>query len=183
MGLQAHLALEGSATVQDAPYAKEPDASYQPRENIPGRDSRWPSVVVEAGLSEGLGRLRIDAQWWLLRSRGQVKLAIVISVNRNEPRILFEQWEAYSGPSRSGHDLRSDSRGELRAERTHRITITHQLGTTTTVGDPLVIPFRSVFLRDPANAVEQDFVLTRADLELIAGFVWEAQGFIQKASR
>src|SRR5438045_8118829 len=45
------------------------DAVYKP--TILKNKDDWPTLVLEAGLSESLPRLRIDAGWWLTNSGGE----------------------------------------------------------------------------------------------------------------
>jgi fermentation-respiration switch protein FrsA (DUF1100 family) len=45
--------------------SKELDASFKP--SYRGKHG-WPSLVIEAGLSESLVKLRRDAAWWLTNS-------------------------------------------------------------------------------------------------------------------
>jgi hypothetical protein len=65
MGLVSglHYASTGSARYShrlNPNSQKEADSSIGPAIPDP-----WPALVIEAGWSEGLSRLRIDAQWWL----------------------------------------------------------------------------------------------------------------------
>lgn len=81
MGLDDQLVPTGSATISGSPYKKEPYASYVAMELPPGRNDKWPTLVIETGFLGSLRRLRVDAEWWLVRSRGDVKVAIIIAVD------------------------------------------------------------------------------------------------------
>ncbi|KAG0160708.1 hypothetical protein PDIDSM_8238 [Penicillium digitatum] len=69
---------------------KEPDESWVPMQPAPGRDKKKPTVVVEVGVSEAYAKLIADAEWWPKNSKGNVKLAVIISVSREIPMITFE---------------------------------------------------------------------------------------------
>jgi hypothetical protein len=68
----------------------ENDGAYGLAQPVPGRNPKWPTVVVEVGVSESYRKLRADAQWWLTNSRSDVKLVIIVSVSRKTPNIKFE---------------------------------------------------------------------------------------------
>ncbi|KAI9038926.1 uncharacterized protein KD926_010140 [Aspergillus affinis] len=111
---------QGSGRVKDGPYSKEPDESYLPVRRIPGRDPKWPTLVVEVGYSETRGRLRVDCRWWLGRSQGQVKIALLLSIDRDRPHILIEKWE--NGPATHGYNFRVP--GRLSPQKTAAISVT-----------------------------------------------------------
>ena len=59
------------------------------------------------------------------------------------------------------------------------VTITlSEEGEYQVTGVPFAIQFRDIFLCEPANAQESDFVYTTEDLEQYAKHVWMRQGFI-----
>jgi hypothetical protein len=113
--------------------------------------------------------------WWLCRSRGDVRIVLIISVNRTRPGIVIEQWEADRSASHDRYNLRSVAR--IVPVKTTTITITRQGRQTTVVGAPLVIPFSDVLLRDPKPPRESDFVFEQAYLEHLAEIVWADQNF------
>lgn len=69
---------------------KEPDGSWIPASLPDGRTKKWPSVGLEVRYSESLARPRVDAAWWLSRSKGDVKVVLTISINVKKPQILIE---------------------------------------------------------------------------------------------
>jgi hypothetical protein len=48
--------------------------------------------VIEAGVSESLQRLRCDAQWWISHSSGQVRIILLIKVNKARKHVMIEKW-------------------------------------------------------------------------------------------
>ncbi|KAB8264950.1 hypothetical protein BDV32DRAFT_134850 [Aspergillus pseudonomiae] len=175
-GLRGKLRTAGAQTFVDDPYRKEPDASFIPEVPIPGRDKKWPSIVIETGVSESVPRLRIDASWWLARSRGLVKLVILISISRVEAKIALECWNF--GAVQHSYNLRSLSQFPLRPTKTQTITISRSGGSTTVTGAPLVIQFQDAFINPPSGPLQGDFIFGAALLEEIARSVWQAQGII-----
>jgi hypothetical protein len=65
--------------------SKEGDSSYKPL--VRTRETDWPTLIFEAGLSESLTRLRYDAQWWLTHSGGDVKIVVIISIKQAERKL------------------------------------------------------------------------------------------------
>ncbi|KAJ6125327.1 hypothetical protein N7471_012644 [Penicillium samsonianum] len=89
-GLDELIRPLGSKTIQGVFCRKEANAAYGPAQPVPGRNPKWPTVVVEVGVSESYRKLRADAEWWLTNSRGDVKLVIIVFVSRKTPNIKFE---------------------------------------------------------------------------------------------
>lgn len=61
--------VEGSSRCSGPSSSKEADSSYKPISRRYKND--WSTIVFESGRFEGLGRLRFDAQWWLVNSGGE----------------------------------------------------------------------------------------------------------------
>lgn len=86
------LVPTGSERVRSGPYTKEPASSWRPATLPPSRDAKWPSLVMECG---GLGsgtRLRVEAEWWIKRSQGDVKVVILLVVWPCGSGIALEKW-------------------------------------------------------------------------------------------
>jgi len=81
------LALESSISPNSA---KQGDSNYKPSSRSAKTD--WPTVVFESGFFETLTRLGEDAQWWLLNSGGDVKIAVVILIWPAQRTLLTEKW-------------------------------------------------------------------------------------------
>ncbi|KAI1832753.1 hypothetical protein DTO006G1_9532 [Penicillium roqueforti] len=90
MGLGKSICPLGSKTIQGMFCRKQADKAYGPAQPVPGRNPKWPTVMVEVGVSESYRKLRADAEWWLINSRGDVKLVMIVSISRKTPNIKFE---------------------------------------------------------------------------------------------
>ncbi|CAI7601675.1 unnamed protein product [Penicillium glandicola] len=90
MGLDESIRPFGSRTMEGVFCKKEADESYGPTQPVLGRNPKWPTVVVEVGVSESYRKLRADAEWWLMNSRGDVKLIIIVSISQKTPNVKFE---------------------------------------------------------------------------------------------
>lgn len=90
MGLDESIRPLRSKTIQGFFCTKEADVSFGLAQPIPGRSTKWPTIVVEIGVSESYRKLQADAEWWLTNSTGDVKLVIILSISRKTPKITFE---------------------------------------------------------------------------------------------
>jgi hypothetical protein len=74
---------------------KEADDCFIPptRHATRNQPTGWPSLVIEAGVSESLTRLRYDARWWFENSEGAVRTVILLSIKRRQRTILLEKWQ------------------------------------------------------------------------------------------
>lgn len=151
--------------------------------DIPGRERRLPSFVIERGYMDFIGRMRAEAAWWIPASKGDIKIAVVLGFNRTKPVLVLEEWRAaeQDGGNQGGDD--GDGEDDVRRPtpiKSQMVTITSsEEGEYQVTGAPFTIRFRDLFLREPANAQESDFVYTTEDLEQYAKHVWMRQGFIR----
>jgi hypothetical protein len=164
----------GSTTYHGSSSSKEGDSTYKPRCRT-GRDD-WPVLVFEAGVSETLGNLRADAQWWLNSSGGEVKIAIVISIVRRTKRLLIEKWclqpRTPTAPVTRANALVPTKIQELTI--TQNPPIPPPRGTIPTyavTGAPLTLEFEKLLLRAPVPP-EGDVIFTTVDLQAWAGDFW-----------
>jgi hypothetical protein len=81
----------GRTTVAGLTREKSPDSCWTTSVQVPGRDTKWPTVVIEAGWSEPIGKLEQDVLFWLRESEQQVKVALTINVTRRGS-ITIQQW-------------------------------------------------------------------------------------------
>ena len=70
--------------------SKEGDQCFRPRTRT-GREA-WPSVMVEIGYSEGMDFLRLDAEWWLIKSKDRTRFVILVEMERDPFVIRIECW-------------------------------------------------------------------------------------------
>ncbi|KAF3767004.1 hypothetical protein M406DRAFT_274460 [Cryphonectria parasitica EP155] len=134
-----------------------------------------PTLVIEAGYSESLQRLRNDMQWWFSASNHGVKIVLLVKFDPRRQEILLEKWEEEPRGQRPGAAT-TRSMGSLAPVKRQTVTITKDPTSPDTYNvarGALVLSFRLLFLRDP-NPGEGDIVFSIQDLEEIAQSVWRA---------
>ncbi|KAJ6089790.1 hypothetical protein N7467_005006 [Penicillium canescens] len=159
-GQESRLLPTGGAEVEGSTRKKKPDYSWTTSTHIPGRDVKWPTIVVEAGWSEPMAKLKQDILFWLRESGQQVKVALTIQVTRRGS-VTIQQWV-----------LDETARSPVKPMQTMHITRNrnprlnqHQ------ISGSMHIPFEDCFLR-AKRGNESDFVLSNEDLTEIAEAVW-----------
>ncbi|KAI9035161.1 uncharacterized protein KD926_004456 [Aspergillus affinis] len=70
---------------------KEGDSTFK-NAYLRGRESDWPHLVIETGVSESLRELRRDTGWWLSNSEGEVLVVVVIHITRATKTIVMETY-------------------------------------------------------------------------------------------
>lgn len=163
MGLKRCLRTFGSATcVAESGSAKQPDAQFLPKRLPRARTKKWPTLVVESGFSESPSKLMSDARFWLTQFNGEVQVVITIKISRSMPQIVLESWELVND----------------RHKRTQVVTISKGENNHLYIrGQPLIIGFDKLFLRQPSSPRETDLSLDDSVLEELATEVWEEQEF------
>ncbi|KAJ5804815.1 uncharacterized protein N7518_001118 [Penicillium psychrosexuale] len=143
----------GSKRVRGVSSSKQADDSWALTQPVPGRNAKWPTVGVEVGVSETYRKLKADAWWWwLTNSKGDVKLVIIVSINRQKPKIkkssvynIYNQWLKYSQLRLPIVDKlivmpQAPTPPRIFPHRIHILQHTKQtIWTTTIVGLPIVI--------------------------------------------
>ena len=157
----------GAGRFEGRNSSKEADSAYKP---LPARsgESDWPTIVFQSGLSESLGRLRTDAEWWLIESEGQVKIAILISIRPALSELCIEKWELGLAERPMMCAISSNAQYPSQAPTCiQTINIDHN----TVTGTPLTLEFEKIFLRPPMLP-ESDLVFTEQDLLTWANNFW-----------
>lgn len=175
IGLDEQLDSILSSSVSDPPYKKEPDGSWIPASLPAGRTDKWPSMILEVGYSESLKRLRVDAAWWLCRSKGEVKIAIIMSINTQKPHIIIEQFkpDLNTAALRDGPHIRNYPR--VIPKCVQNLEIMASTGNVAVTGAPLVLRFSDIFLRQPQTQQETDLLISQQDLTAMAVKIWKWQ--------
>lgn len=170
MGLRRVLYPAGSALVPGESKRKAPDASWVPK--WPGSKTRrhWPSMVVEVAFTESRTNLENDIRFWLKESKGDVKIAVTITVQRQKPgKIVLEQWEF----TPSTKNTRSQQ-GTLRVVQT--MTATRKQGQSTLISGSFVLAFEDIFLNSKASEPgASDLIISHSDMEELAEDIWFQQ--------
>ncbi|KAK4244440.1 hypothetical protein C7999DRAFT_43888 [Corynascus novoguineensis] len=156
----------GSATFRVRGHPRgdggEGDSSGCPIPERAGPDN-WPTLVIEAGVSESLDQLHADMRWWFSASNHDVKIVILAKFDHRQHNIILERWE--------------EEGGMLEPVRRQEITISRDRTTDPisyhVTRGPLVLGFKLLFLRDPdPEEGEGDFVISIPDLQWYAHRVW-----------
>lgn len=171
MSIVHGLVPDGSKRIISGQYTKEPASSWHPATLPPFRDAKWPSLVIECGDLKSITRLRIEAEWWLTKSQGDVKVVIVLIVWPTWPGILLEKWV----PNLNGNSDSNDST-TCKAKCVQRIWLQCRAIDMTNVeisGGMLRLGFEEVFLRAPSSPRERDIIVSEEALESIMGSVYD----------
>lgn len=152
------------------------------------RGSDWPTLVIEAGVSQTLSSLQAQMRWWFSVSGHEVKVVILIKMHVAQETLHLEEWVETAGRP-GATSTRWATRAGLTAlqpacERaidliwvgTGPIRQTPAPGRTPSqfrvVGSPLIIRFSEIFLRAP-GAGEHDLVISNASLQVFASRIWQ----------
>jgi hypothetical protein len=154
----------GAGRLRGRSVSKEGDMAWKPAPLRPNKGD-FPTLVIEAGVSESLRKLRADARWWLSNSGGKVNIVLVMVLKEGPREIQIERWE--SRPS-TGPVTRSNPPIPTPIQI---ITI----DSNNVTGAPLTLDFHLIFLRpiNPnATPAENDIVFTAQDLRNWANIFW-----------
>jgi hypothetical protein len=91
MGLGLSWIEKGNTTFRSGGDAAEGDSAGGPAPERAGARG-WPTLVVEAGVSETVGQLREDGRWWFVSSGHQVKIVLLARLVVSERMIILEKW-------------------------------------------------------------------------------------------
>jgi len=170
MGLRWDLWSVGATKFQVRRASKEGDSAYKPLSMRP-READWPTIVIEAGWSESLSKLQLDAGFWLEDSGGDVKIVLLISIGRGQRAgtMIIEKWENRPVPAN-----RPATRSNTTQTPTqiHAIEIDSNSNPNNVNGAPLTLEFRKIFLRQAVPPLEQDFTFTAQYLSAFASHFW-----------
>ncbi|KAJ5926168.1 hypothetical protein N7516_007941 [Penicillium verrucosum] len=154
------------------------------RHTRPIENAGYPSLVIETGVSESLGRLRQDARKWFADSAGDVRIVILIHASENI--VCFEQWQL--APSTAPRPLNKRYIDTLRAETPNIPPLTGQPAQLQQVycanqvdvtrnsvpgmpnvidGAPMVLPFIAIHDRPPGPG-EWDIEIGQQEFDDIA---------------
>ncbi|GIK00283.1 hypothetical protein Aspvir_004303 [Aspergillus viridinutans] len=157
------LALGATKHTGPTSSSKECDSSWT---NTVLRPRGWPYMVIEAGVSESMPRLRADAAWWFVNSNGAVKVVLLIRVDAQRKMLTIEKYDRTRGPA-----TRSNPQGPWRPRKLTTVTINQQVNPATIQVDgrnatprPLTLEFELVFGRPPNPPLERDITFTNTEL-------------------
>jgi hypothetical protein len=137
----------------------------------------WPSLVIEAGYSQGMASLRSAARWWISRGQGQVRIVLILSIKVATRTIKVEKWVPRSATMNSyvQNHLRPRPLSNLNfPTMSGSITINQSTIPSAITGDlPLTLEFQQIIGRPAgAGANEADMVFSAQDLDNITLPLW-----------
>ncbi|KJR84181.1 uncharacterized protein SPSK_09660 [Sporothrix schenckii 1099-18] len=192
MGLADQWRHDGGATFDppgDASGSGEGDSSGGPSSRRdPHDDAFWPTLVIEAGVSQTLPWLRIKAKWWLTASNFHMKVVVLVKLLVATSTIQIEQWVAeLSRPQRPGATTTRASHAANQPVVKQEVLM-HWVGPLPLLqtplnrrtlsnfrvkGAPLVLRFKDLMDRPPVPAAgEHDILISEVRLQRMAMRVW-----------
>jgi hypothetical protein len=173
MGLTEHSDLKdmGATTYRGTSTKKEPDTCWRPLAARPNKLD-WPTLVFEAGVSETLRKLRMDARWWLANSQGRVKIVLLFKINRVARTIHIEKWECRP----AAHTYVNRPAAQVPTEIQTVDIDAHGIvtGSPPATTPPLVLHFQNLLLRQPIPPQEHDVIYTAQQLQILVNAIWAA---------
>lgn len=133
-------------------------------------------LVIETGVTESLPKLEEDVQWWFQNSNGDVRIVLVLSINKSQRTALLQKWQL--APVNTPQPMTRAVLNRLRRQvpppmppllqqmpRSQQPYIHQeiQMTQTTMTGGPLVLPFEALFCRPP-QGTETDITLNQQEL-------------------
>ncbi|KAJ9235407.1 hypothetical protein DTO169E5_6123 [Paecilomyces variotii] len=168
MGLEFNeFVVEGAGRQQgNNSRQKEPDNSFCPTNTRPNKDD-LSTLIIEAGLSEGLNQLRNDAHFWLTQTNERVKIVILVHGSVAQKKITIERWQNVSSP----RPQRTKSATVAnRPTRIQQLTITKPNNSRPIVTNaPLILPLSKIFDTKPSRITQDEISLPDSVLEQYAG--------------
>lgn len=124
-----------------------------------------------------------DARRWIESNGSAANIAVTIDIDRSEPLITISKWVRAPQPflirTRSYRPMTIRTAVFLldRSNSTKRLTGTDWSGVSSTPTNQLVLDFKEVVSRD-VKSPEGNFIINRADIEMIARKTWQRQNFM-----
>lgn len=147
---------------------------------------RWPTLVIEAGVSQSLASLRMKMNWWFDKSGHQVKIIVLAKLDRNQRLVTVEKWTERPHIRPGATATRRTPPVSLQPEKDQWVKIKQAAGISNTDPArlnpasyraarnlPLQLEFNLLFGR-PAAAGERDITFGVGDMQDYAVRVWEA---------
>ena len=147
--------------------SKEADEAFLPFGRV--APTKFPSFVIEVGVSEGITALRRDADYWIPNSSNACNLVLLMSLNRRAQILTFELYQPTLVP---GTVTRANPNPPqvLRAGPVHPPIVLRANGVTSGPAD-LRLPLAALFDTNPVPGtpafLNQDIVVGAADLQII----------------
>ena len=143
---------------------KSPDESWGPF------GSGYATLMVESGVSESCGSLRVDAKIWLEHVDSHVTQVLTIKIHRTRPEIIFTVWKGapQERDTRSQHLPRAVVDQEIHVKLEERRPMAER---------HISLSFEKIFERRPRpGTAEGDFIFSKRELGMLASEVWIGMG-------
>lgn len=190
-GLRGGVTLLGASQFQERDErgrllsASEGDVTYAPYPPRRGRHL-WPTVVIQAGYLYNWSLLHDKAKWWFDKSKGDVKIVILVKPEIEERRITIEQWKLrqHNPPRLGATTTRASSRNAGVPVCVQKICIMRHGETEPNdnpgdeelykviYGGQLCLKFEDFWLRTPFGQ-ETDIIVDDKELRRFAARYWE----------
>ncbi len=164
--------------------SREGDSAGGPH---PDRTSEtgWPTLVIEAGVSQSLQGLQTTIRWWFHASSHEVKIVLLLKIDRQRQQIILEKWTEGADIPRPGATTTRSATTISPIRRQEIIINISPAAAAAAPGDAiradpesytvtrgaLSLEFELLFLRRP-NTGEGDIIITEEMLRDLAALVW-----------
>ena len=190
MGLRWEFVGVGSSTFQERDAngnvisEGEGDSSRKPL-SMRTDKHQYPTLVIEAGWSQTLEKLRQKAEWWFAKSGRDVKIVLLVKSSPRSNHIRIEKWKLAPAASRGGATT-TRAAAAMTPQCIHVVEIARANGihnahpnqfdpaSYVVTGGPLQLEFVDIFLRQPISPGEGDLVLDDTSLQRYAANFWKA---------
>ncbi|KAK1760707.1 hypothetical protein QBC47DRAFT_355870 [Echria macrotheca] len=167
MGLGASWINMGSRTLAAPQGLKEGDSTGGPS---PQRSRGWPTLVIEAvngtGIFETMGQSEASMRQWFSVSNHEVKVVVIAEFRGPNIGLVLQKWE----------EKKRWNQERAEPMLTQCVALTRNPATDPVTydvaGGDLILPFQSLFLRDPGPG-EGDLVFSVEDMHEYADNIWQ----------
>jgi len=184
MGLRWEFVPVGSTTYKDKDVngniisEGEGDSCRKPK----SMRTIYPTLVIESDWSQTLEKLREKAKWWFDKSKGDVKIVLLVKSSPGSNHIRIEKWKLALAASRQGATT-IRAAAAMTPQCIHVVEIARAAGINNghpnqfdpasyvVTGGPLQLEFIDIFLRQPTPP-ERDLILGNTTLQEYAADLW-----------
>jgi hypothetical protein len=140
---------------------------------------QYPTLVIEAGWTQTLEKLRQKAEWWFAKSGGDVKIVLLVKSSPRSNHIWIEKWKLAPAASRRGATTTRVA-ATMTPQCIHVVEIAQANGIDNAhpnrfdpasyivTSGPLKLEFIDIFLRQPILPGEGDLILDDTSLQVYA---------------
>ena len=190
IGLGLEFVCVGSTTFKDKDAngniisEGEGDSCRKPK-SMRTNKLQYPTLVIEAGWSQTLQKLREKASWWFDKSKGDVKIVLLVKSSPGSNHIRIEKWKLAPAASRQGATT-TRAAAAMTPQCAHVVEIALAAGINNghpnqfdpafyvVTGGSLQLEFIDIFLRQPIPPGERDLILGNTTLQEYAADFWGA---------